>query len=267
MIPTKLEEPFKNVINKYLLISLLPPKLVFFMANGKLINQEDKVKNQINQVNLENRKVTLLVYLIEIGAVANDSAKSKDIICPTCYEPCRIKTENCKISLFGCDNNHITNLKITDFLKTQKINKIKTKSDCPSNEFYKCLTCNINLCLYCKSFHEQNHNIINYDQKNYICNKHYEPFIRYCKQCNKNICFICEDEHEEHDMTSLSEIKPNINEINNYLTEMKKEIDIFITNIKDIINKLNELSDIINIFYEINTIYCIINNIIYKYIN
>ena len=209
MIPTKLDEPFKNVINKYLLISLLPPKFVFFMANGKLINQEEKVENQINQINIESRKVSLLVQLIEIGEVANDFAKSEDIICPTCFEPCRIKTENCKIALFGCVNNHSTNLKITDFLKTQKINilnikcekcKTKNKANFPSNEFYKCLTCNINLCLYCKSSHESNHNIINYDQKNYICKKHYEPFIKFCKQCNKNICFICDDEHEEHEI-------------------------------------------------------------------
>ena len=26
------------------------------MANGKLINQEEKVENQINQINIENRK-------------------------------------------------------------------------------------------------------------------------------------------------------------------------------------------------------------------
>lgn len=32
---------------------------------------------------------------------------------------------------------------------------------------------------------------------------------------------------------------------------MKKEIDLFNNNIKEIINKLNELSNIINIYYEI----------------
>ena len=37
---------------------------------------------------------------------------------------------------------------------------------------------------------------------------------------------------------------------------MKKQIDLFNNNIKEIIKKLNELSDIINIYYEIN------NNII-----
>ena len=40
---------------------------------------------------------------------------------------------------------------------------------------------------------------------------------------------------------------------------MKKEIDIFNNNIKEIINKLNEMINIMNIYYEIN------NNIINNY--
>ena len=50
-----------------------------------------------------------------------------------------------------------------------------------------------------------------------------------------------------------------MDEINNNLDQLKKEIDIFNSNIKEIINKLNELSDIMNIYYEIN------NNLIKNY--
>ena len=51
--------------------------------------------------------------------------------------------------------------------------------------------------------------------------KHNDSFIKYCLKCNQNICYICDDEHENHYKISLSEIKPNINEINNNLLKMK----------------------------------------------
>ena len=269
VIQANLDEPFKNVINKFLQKTLLDSNNVFFILNGKPIDFEQKIENQISKMNKENKKVKVLVQLLENTTIIQKYEKSKDIICSQCYEPCRIKIENFHISLFGCINNHTNIYKIKDFLNSQKINissikcekcKIKNKSDYSKNEFYKCLTCNINLCLLCKSIHQLNHDIINYEQKNYICCKHNEPFIKYCLQCNKNICFVCGDEeHERHNKLSLNEMKPNINEINENLKEMKKEIDIFNNNIKDIINKLNELIDIMNIYYEIN------NNIINNY--
>ena len=94
-----------------------------------------------------------------------------------------------------------------------EICKLKNKANCPNNEFYKCLICNNNLCLLCKSIHQPNHCIINYEEKNYKCNKHNDSFIKYCLKCNKNLCYICDDDHEEHNKISLSDIKPNIKEI------------------------------------------------------
>ena len=178
VIQAKLDEPFKVAIDKYLLKVLLDPNNVFFIANGRQINPEDKIENQISQSNKENKKLKILVQLIERTTIIEQFAKSKDIICPECKEPCRIKTDNFKISLFGCINNHTKTLKIKDFIDSQKINisnikcekcKIKNKGNCPNNEFYKCLTCNTNICLLCKPTHQSNHNIINYDHKNYIC--------------------------------------------------------------------------------------------------
>ena len=133
-----------------------------------------------------NKKMKVLVQLIEGTTVPLEFVKSKDIICPQCFEPCRIKTENFRIILFGCINNHITNIKIKDFFDSQKINitniicgkcKLKNKADSHNNEFYKCLTCNIDLCLLCKSVHQSEHYIINYEQKNYICNKHNDSLL------------------------------------------------------------------------------------------
>ena len=51
--------------------------------------------------------------------------KSKNIICPKCHEPCKIKIENYKFKLYDCVNKHITdNIRIKDFQDTQKINKL-----------------------------------------------------------------------------------------------------------------------------------------------
>ena len=117
VIQTKLDEPFKNAINKYLQKSLLDSNNAFFIANGRQINPEEKVENQISLSNIENKKVKILVQLIEKKTIVQEYAKSKDIICPQCYETCRIKTENYHIALFGCMNNHTTIIRRTDIIK------------------------------------------------------------------------------------------------------------------------------------------------------
>ena len=86
----------------------------------------------------------------------------------------------------------------------------------------------MNLCFLCKPNHNSNHNIIIYSQKNYICQKHNEPFIKYCTKCNINICFSCDEEHDEHDTIFLGDLKPNMNEAKKILLEMKKEIEVLI---------------------------------------
>ena len=267
VIQANLNEIFKDIINKYLQKSLLDSNNIFFIANGKQLNPEEKIGEQINLIDKENKKVIILVEdIIEGSSIIQKLVKSKDIICPRCYEPCRIKTENFKISLFGCINNHKTILKIKDFFNSQNINisninceKCENRANSPKNEFYKCLTCNKNICSSCRSFHQSNHYIINYEQKNYICFNHQELFIKYCVQCNKNLCYLCEDEHEKHNQISFNEIKPNINERNCCLKLMDKEIKLFNNYIKEIIDKLNELIDTMNKYYEIN------NNIINNY--
>ena len=98
VIQAKLDELFKDIINKYLQKSLLNPNNVFFIANAKQLNPEEKIGNQISLINKENKKLTILVQeLIERTSILQKFAKSKDIICPKCYEPCRIKTENFKM--------------------------------------------------------------------------------------------------------------------------------------------------------------------------
>ena len=179
-IQAKLDDPFQDVINKFMQKSLLDPGSVNFLANGKVINPNQSVENHMSNLNKENKKMKIIVSMT-INDEENKKqviVKSKDIICPTCKEPCRIITENSKIKLYECINGHnVEDIKFIDFDKTQNINesqikcdncKFKNKGNCPADEFYRCLNCKLNLCLLCKPNHDPRHNIIKYDQRNYI---------------------------------------------------------------------------------------------------
>lgn len=208
-----------------------------FLANGKKINPENTVESQMNQLDKENKKMKVLVDLAGQEKKEKIIVQSKDIICPKCYEPCKFKIENYKIKLYDCINNHTTdNIKILDFKDTQKLNisdikceicKDKNKGDCYNYEFYKCLTCSINLCPLCKTIHDKTHIIKNYDHKDYICPRHDEFYTKFCKECKINLCLICEKEHNEHDTIDFGDLMPDMNKLKEQLCEIKKVIDAF----------------------------------------
>ena len=102
-----------------------------------------------------------------------------------------------------------------------------------------CSTCNKNICPLCKSKHNNNHIIIEYDDKNYICKKHRESFIKYCKECNENICILCENDHENHGVVEFVKIIPNKDELIKGMEELKLIIDKF----KNKIEMIKEILD------------------------
>ena len=165
-----------------------------------------------------------------------------------------------KIDLYECKNGHnIKNILLNEFEETQKINmsdiqcnicKNNNKSISYNNIFYKCLTCNNNICPLCKCNHDKNHIIINYDEKYYICNEHNEKYISYCKDCNKNICKSC-DGHKNHKNIIFSDILIKKDELIKKKNELKIIIDKFNSEIRILINILNEVSNKINIYYKI----------------
>ena len=262
IIQANLKDSFQIVIDKYLQKSLLNPVNIYFLANGKQINPSESVESYMSDLNKQNKKLNILVQILEGDNKEQVIITSKNIICPECKEPCRISFDNYKIKLYECDDGHITeDINIKDFENTQKINeskiicdkcKIKNKGNCQENDFFKCITCKQNLCLICRPNHDINHNVIKYTQKNYICQKHNESIINYCKQCKKNICFTCEDEHNNHELISMKELKPNIEENKKILKEMKNIIDSIDVTIKEIINILNDFNYTIKQYYEIN---------------
>ena len=100
--------------------------------------------------------------------------------------------------------------------------------------FYRCNICKINICPLCKIKHDNNHKIINYELKDYICSEHNEGFIEYCIKCKKDICLSCENNHKNHKTIFYKNIIRDINNIKNDINEYKKEIDIFYNNIDEI---------------------------------
>ena len=111
------------------------------------------------------------------------------VICPICKKIAILDEEDYKLIICGCQNDHITkNILINKFNECQKIDYSKIIcNNCNknninnyyNNEFYICDICKINLCLICKSKHDNNHKIIIYKNKEYKCNIH-----------NKNIFHI-----------------------------------------------------------------------------
>ena len=264
MIQANVEDLFKDVINKYLGKALISPENVSFIANGSVINPNLTVEKQMNNLDKENKKMKVIVNVMKED---DDKAiiKSKEIICPKCHEPCRIKLENYKIKLYDCINGHVNeNINLIDFNNTQKIDlskiichkcKEKNKGNSFENEFYICLNCNENLCPMCKYKHEKEdikHNIIKYDQKFFLCQKHNDIFTEYCQDCKKNLCYSCADEHKGHKTVAFKSLIPNEDEIKEKLSEIKNNIESFNSKINIIIKQLTELMKAMEIYYDIN---------------
>ena len=172
-----------------------------------------------------------------------------------------------KINLYDCKNGHRKeNILLNEFEETQNIDlsniicdicKKNNKSKSNNNIFYKCLTCNNNICPLCKSNHNNEHKIINYDDKYYICDRHNENYISYCEQCKINLCTLCEG-HKNHKRIFFSDELPKKEILISKKNEFKDTINLINKNIKILINILNEVMNKINIYYKINE--DIINN-------
>ena len=240
---------------------------VNYIYKGNSINKELKLEEIIEKDDDINNLNILVNCLDEINK--NNLIKSKYIICPECKENIRIKINDYKIKLYDCKNGHIIdNILIEEYEKTQKIDyskivcnicNINNKNNTYNNEFYICNICKKNICPLCKLIHDKNHGIIKYEQKGYNCEKHNKNYVKYCNTCHINICLSCYEEHNTHEIISYENINPNIDKIKTEIIVLKDTIDIFKSDIKIIINKLNKVMENIDIYYNLN------NNIIKLY--
>ena len=125
MIQANLTDQFQDVINKYIGKTLLKPESVAFIVNGKQVNPSESVQSHMNKLDKEQNKMKVLVNMIESSDAPQEvNAKSEEIICPECKEPCRIAFEDYKIKLYECPNKHENkDINIPTFEYTQMVNE------------------------------------------------------------------------------------------------------------------------------------------------
>ena len=211
---------------------------ICFLYNGDIIKEDFDLKI------VKEDDIKILIIDFEFERKEKESLKqSKEIICPICKELCEINFNNYKISLNNCINKHcFPDLIINEFNDFQKIINEKeilcgqcqsNKFQAYNNQFFRCCNCNINLCPICKNTHDKKHIIINYEDKNILCNQHGERYILYCKNNNRNMCDLCDMKNKNY--IFLYKFFKNIYKINNI-----NELQIKITKLK---NELKNLPD------------------------
>jgi len=242
IIQCNLNEKMEDVHKKYETKIGKDISKLYFIYNGNKINDNIFLNEIINEEDKRRNIMNILVNENNETIIKENKIESKEIICPKCNENILIKIDEYKINLFNCKNNHnIDNILLNEYKNNIDISKIicnickiYNKNNTYNNAFYRCNTCKINICPLCKSNHSKDHTIINYDNKNYICEMHNKIYTKYCKDCKLNICMMCFKEHKNHLIIDFGDII--INEEDN-----KKEIN----KLKEYINLLYILVDVI----------------------
>ena len=261
-IQSKRNEYMKDIFKRYANKISKDTNDIYFMSNGSKINEESKLE----EINNSDNVINILVNDINDKNNKNKEEKqNKDIICPECGEICLIDINDYKLILSKCINKHSTeNILLDEFNDLQNNKELnilcnecnKNRNEIYKNQLYKCCNCNKNICPICKSKHDKNHILIDFELKNYLCNVHGERYMSYCETCNKNLCDLCELEHNKnHNFNYLNKLitnkENNANELRIKIDNLKKEVN-------NIIDKLNKIVDNLEIYYYINN--SIINN-------
>ena len=118
IINAKLEEPFQNVIDRYLNKTLQKPGSLYFVSKGQTMKANESIGNQMNKEEKKDKRIIIQAFILEKENKDEIIIKSKDVICSRCKEPCRIKIENYKITLYECPNHHTEIIKLIDFDNT-----------------------------------------------------------------------------------------------------------------------------------------------------
>ena len=94
-------------------------------------------------------------------------------------------------------------------------------------------------------------NINNINISELMCLSHAKKFINYCEDCSKDMCYSCSKEHLGHNIIFYSSLIPNkrdIREGSKILAEMKRDLEKFKNNTKEIIKFCENLISIKEIF-------------------
>ena len=169
-IHVNLNDLFSSACDKYYKKSEIKPNSVFFMTNSMILPGTKRIIDLMDETEKTSQRMHILVFPLDVERNDKIISESKEIICPKCYEPCRIKIQDYIIYLNGCKDNHSLAINLDKFNESQKIDltkiicnicKVKNMGNIYDNVFFSCLTCNKNMCVLCKSLHKNNHSIIN----------------------------------------------------------------------------------------------------------
>ena len=242
----KMKVIFKKIMDKY----KIDINSVYFSYLGKEINEELTFEKLANEKDKTTKK---MIIRINDKNFTKSTKKSENIICPICYDNINIEIEDYNIFLYDCRNKHIIdNLFIDEFEKTQHFDESEIKCEICKEinitdqcSFYRCGECKKNICGYCKSNHDQNHNIIFYIDKDNICDKHKLLYMYYCTKCKMNMCIKCNDDHKYHVVKCFGHMISHIPRYELKLSEIKENISKF----DGIVNEIKTVLDCIKNFY------------------
>ena len=278
IICCKKEDKMESICKKFGIKTDIDINDILFLYSGNQIDLKLTYEETINKDDLNRGEMTILIYENN-NLETNENIskkKSKFIICQKCKENCLIDIKDYKITLWGCKNKHKSeNLLLKEYEESQYIDESKIKcnecnlkkSETYQNKFFICATCMVNLCPLSKAKHVYNHNnnhiIVDYDKKYFICNVHHDLYTSYCEECKRNLCILCEEAHINHKIIYFGSVLPNKDNLKEEIKNFKEIINKIKEKINQIINLLNKLKDDLELFYEINS--DIINN--YDYHN
>ena len=205
------DEKMKDIVGRFKTKIGLNSNDLIFLCHGTNLNFESTFNEEIKDEDKKNNEINVVVEKNDNSLDNNETIKSKNIICPICKENCRMCIINYKIILFECKNGHKTNnILLEEFDNKQQINEYYiTCDDCDhenkgssyNHKFFKCLTCKKKLGILCKEKHrKEEHKIIEYDKKDYICEIHNDYFYSYCQDCRLNLCMNCYFDHKDHNI-------------------------------------------------------------------
>ena len=265
----------KNILEKSNKKILPDISSLYFLYSGNIIEINSSFCQLAKKIDKERKKMNILVYDLE---QKNEKCYiSPNPICGMCGQNVKIKLIDYKVVIYPCVNGHkdkILFLKDYETIKNLYFLK-KLKCDvCHENDikYFYCFNCKYKLCSSCKEKHQSEHSIINYENINYICPEHKDPFVSYCNKSFKNLCLLCIQANNAYENILYEKIPLNIDEHKIKIKEIKKYINKFNKEVEEIIRKLNNVLKSMNIYFSIiedminnynikKTNYEIINNI------
>ena len=127
-IQCKPNEKMKDICNSFCKKANIDISSIYFLYGGDKLKEELTFEENLNNDDKKRNEMNIIVNKINSDLDNNNKfiIKSKDIICPKCFESIKIKINNYKISLYNCINKHeIKDIPLDQFENTQNINQSK----------------------------------------------------------------------------------------------------------------------------------------------